>query len=141
MGLLMKVLDPFIRRFGVRIVKFGMVGATGTLLSLFLYWLFNEFFLFHYMVSAAISNEVPVFTNFGLNQLWTFGDRPASRRHVWHRLAKYHAVVLAGIIIHLAVLFALTDFLLIDKYVSYIIAVIVAFFWNYLFSSRWAWKV
>ena len=124
----------------IRPIKFAVVGGIGTILGLALFWLFNELLMAHYMISAFFSIELTILSNFGMNTLWTFRDRPAGSKQNIRRLVKYHMVSFGGMAIHLVALFAFVELLFIGEYIAYILAVIVAFFWNYSFSSRWAWK-
>lgn len=82
----------------VRLCKFAGVGLSGVVVNLAVFSL-----AFHVVLTAVISGDlrfilanaagfvVSVFTNFLLNDWWTWGDRTkGSLRHWWHRLAKYY---------------------------------------------------
>lgn len=87
----------------VRFIKFGLVGGLGVVVN----WLFFEI---GYYVFASLAGRAPVligyglglvvsiFTNFVLNDIWTWADREKGGiRHWFHRLGKYYvAASVAG---------------------------------------------
>ena len=91
----------------LRVVKFGIVGVSGTLVNLAI----SEFF-FRIMLadlepdhvrlacSQAVGWTVSVFTNFLLNDSWTWGDRQKGAGSAWYRrLGKYYlAAAAAGLL-------------------------------------------
>ena len=126
----------------IRPMKFAIVGGIGTVIGLLLFWLFNEVLLIHVIIALVISLWLTILTNFAMNQVWTFSDRPAAKgtREVWHRLVKYHSVTIGGMIINSIVSSIIILFTTINQYLAYVIGVLVAYLWNYFFSDRWAWK-
>jgi putative flippase GtrA len=69
-SLMDRLLTPTRRRF----VKFGMVGSSGVVVNLAFVWLALQFATSQELASA-IGILVSVFTNFLLNDAWTWGDR------------------------------------------------------------------
>lgn len=81
-----------------RLLKFGTVGLSGVGVNVAVFALF-----FHLILASFLSGDpqfvganaagfvVSVFTNFVLNDIWTWGDRRKGRWTDWfHRLAKYY---------------------------------------------------
>ncbi len=81
-----------------RLWKFASVGLTGVVVNLLVFTL-----AFHFLFAAVVGGDlkfilanaagfvVSVFTNFLLNDWWTWGDRSKGRmRHWWQRLGKYY---------------------------------------------------
>ena len=82
----------------VRLLKFGGVGVSGVVVNLAIFTV-----SFHFLFGSVLSGDlkfvlanaagfvVSVFTNFLLNDLWTWGDRlKGGIRHWFHRLGKYY---------------------------------------------------
>lgn len=81
-----------------RLLKFGLVGASGVVVNLIVFnlafyflsvpWL-SDAFLFP--LANSLGFLVSVFTNFLFNDSWTWGDRRKGRGRQWlHRLTKYY---------------------------------------------------
>lgn len=120
-----------------RLVTFALVGASGAGIILFLTWLGVNLNL-HYMASAAIAIEASILWAFFLNDRVTFKDKIGNSR-LSHRFMKYHGVALAGLGINLSVLYLLTTaglFYLLSE----VIAIFVAFSFNFMASKKWAWR-
>jgi len=118
-------LQPLMRW---RFVKFGMVGASGTVINIAVLYMSQEFFLkpiedFHTRLNYAIALAISVATinNFYWNRRLTWRDRPAAEHHTALFLfAKY--VMAAALAI--AVQTLLTKYLAL--YLHYIVANLVA---------------
>ncbi len=124
-----------------RFIKFGAVGSTGVAVDMGLLYLLTEFAGLYYLFSAIISAETATLSNFVLNDLWTFHDRgDTGMRAVVERLGKYHAVAVTGIGIKLLFLYLLTDFGGIHYLLSNLIAIGIAFLWNYTVNALWTWQ-
>lgn len=89
----------------IRFVKFGLVGGLGV----FVNWLFFElgYYAFGFLPEegAILSGYglglfVSIFTNFLLNDIWTWSDRVKGGRRDWlHRLVKYYvSASVAGVV-------------------------------------------
>lgn len=90
----------------VRLVKFGVVGFSGVGVNLAIFELFYRVILVDTPVETrlVIANVagvvISIFTNFILNDRWTWGDRNKGGKGDWfRRLAKYYllASVAAGV--------------------------------------------
>lgn len=120
-----------------RLLTFALIGASGAGIIIFLTWLGVNLKLY-YMVSAAIAIEVSILWAFFLNDRVTFKDKIGNSR-LPHRFLKYHGVALAGLGINLSVLYGLTNIGMFYL-ASEIIAIFVAFGFNFAASKKWAWK-
>lgn len=123
-----------------RILKFGVVGAIGTVVNMGLLYLFTEYVGLHYMVSAGIAVESAIISNFVLNDLWTFIDRKKDGlKHLLERFTKFQAVSLTGLGLNLGLLWVFTEIAEIYYLLSNLIAIIIVFFWNYVINLFWTW--
>jgi len=92
----------------LRMVRFAFVGLSGVFVNLAVYFLCYEY-LFESQELALRRNFsvlggiiVSIFTNFVLNDRWTWGDRVKGHWSKWfHRLLKYYIAAGAGAITQL----------------------------------------
>jgi len=124
-----------------RLLKFCVVGLSGVIVNQGLLWLLTEFGGLAYYVSALFAIEASIISNFVLNDYFTFADRRTGRgRSFIMRLLKFNVTCLAGAGIQYVLLLLFTSVLGIHYLISNLIAIAVAFLWNYFMSSWWTWK-
>lgn len=125
-----------------RLLKFAIVGASGILVNEGLLFILTETLNIHYLLSAFLSIECAILSNFILNDLWTFKDRrDHGVRGSLKRAIKSNLGFGAGVLINLLVLFMLTEFTRLHYLISNFFGILVAFIWNFLISIRWIWKI
>lgn len=97
-----------------RLVKFGLVGVSGVLVNVVVFEVLFRFGGLVFSVANAGGIALSVFSNFLLNDAWTWGDRQKGvRRRDWFaRMGKYYisASIAAGV--QLAVAWAANHYLL-----------------------------
>lgn len=149
----------WLRTNRTRLLKFASVGASGVLVNLLVFEL-----CFRLLLPSALSGDprfttanaagllISIFTNFILNDLWTWGDRQkGTRRDTLIRLGKYYVTASAAGLAQLAV--AWLSFRLLWSHIELIafeinlspsISVItgigVAMFLNFAASHLWAFR-
>ena len=124
-----------------RFLKFCLVGGSGVLVNMGLLWLLTESAGLFYLLSAAISIETSIITNFTLNDYLTFPDRRVKgARFFLTRLAKFNLVSLAGLGLNMTVLWLLTEVVGVYYMLSNLCGIAVATLWNYVANSWWTWK-
>jgi putative flippase GtrA len=105
---------PFFTRGRVkRLIKFGIVGGSGVVVNLVIFE-----FIYRFMFAAVpgetrvtIANLagilVSIFTNFVLNDRWTWGDREkGTLRHWFGRMVKYYVAAGVAALVQLVVTWA-----------------------------------
>lgn len=128
------------------LVIFLIVGASGAVL--------NEAILFGFVtmlgkiLAQALGVEISIVSNFVWNDLFTFKtarkQMTGRSRSKLFRLAKYNGLSLGTFALNLAIYIPLVNFVWkqgLGTYASSLVAILVAFIFNYFGSSRWAWKV
>lgn len=90
--------------------------------------------------AVVIGGEVGVFTNFFLNNRYSFGDR--AHGSLLYRLLRFHIVVLGSIVIQWLFVrgaehFDVGFFLI---HVAYATGIVVGFVWNYNWYKFWVWQ-
>lgn len=101
-----------------RVVKFGLVGFSGVFVNLGVSEFLFRVALVHIAdttarlaVSNAVGVLVSIFTNFLLNDRWTWGDRRKGGRRDWaRRLAKYYVSASAAGVVQVGVSSLAFDF-------------------------------
>jgi dolichol-phosphate mannosyltransferase len=139
----LKHIYSLMRRKGelLRFIKFCLVGISGILVNMGLLWLLTEFAGLFYLLSAAISIETSIVSNFILNDFFTFPDRRLpGAKSFFTRLLKYHLVSITGLGVNMVVLWFLTDVLGIYYLISELGGIAAATLWNYSLSTWWTWK-
>lgn len=129
-----------VARHGSRFVRYALVGVAGVLINTAVLYLLVELAGFPHLPAAAISSEVSILTNFVLNEIWTFRDARGSS-HPFRRAVQYNTVALGGMVITLAVLFALTNWLGMHYLIANLISIGAATLSNYMLNMRFTWKV
>src|SRR5262245_41946521 len=89
------LLHRFLFGDNARFLKFAMVGISGVLVNEGLLWLCTELFFtplphdVRILVGGAVAIGGSIFTNFLLNDVWTWGDREKlGTTHFFTRLGK-----------------------------------------------------
>ena len=151
----LKHIFSMMRRSGelLRFIKFALVGGSGVVVNMGLYWLLTRFAGFTALDDAAsgnilsgnlaltISIEASIITNFILNNYFTFADRNKKGVIAFlSRLLNFNLICLIGALIQIGVTNLLAvGFGLYDLF-SLAIAIIIATFWNYLLNNWWTWR-
>ena len=129
-----------------RLLRFGLVGAAGTLVNLAV--LVGLVRLAHLSVwlGAAIAIEVSIISNFSLNHLYTFrlvriAGPKDSLSSLLTKLFRYNLITLGGAAITYGVFALGYKGLGLHYIVADLIAIILAMAWNYWMSVRIVWRV
>lgn len=124
-----------------RFIKFCLVGLSGVGVNMGLLWLLTEYAGLPYLLSATISVETSIITNFLLNNFFTFkGRSEPGTKPFFQRLLKFNLVSLIGLGINLGLLSLFTEVFGVYYLVSNIIAIIIVTMWNYLLNTWWTWR-
>lgn len=108
-------IDAFLHRLGFNVpfykasrraktfVKFGLVGATGTLVDFLFYKFFIDYFGMPPATAKGFSTEVAIINNFMLNNFWTFRYRKTSTS-IWQKFGIFNTVSLGALAIGVLVI-------------------------------------
>lgn len=88
----------YITRRAKTIIKFLLVGVTGTLVDFIFYNILIAQLGIRPATSKGISTEIAILNNFVWNDLWTFRYR-RTRTNLWQKLITFNAVSLGGLAI------------------------------------------
>lgn len=123
-----------------RLIKFGIVGASGVVVDMGCLYVFKEYGGIPYFVASVIAIELSILSNFTINLLWTWRDR-SEEGTLWTKLVRYH--IGAGATAFLGnylILVALTELVGMRYMISNLIGIAVGTFANYVINDLWTFK-
>ncbi|HTY37957.1 MAG TPA: GtrA family protein [Bacteroidota bacterium] len=123
-----------------RIIKFGIVGASGVVVNMGGLYVFKEFVGIPYFIASVIAIELSILSNFTINYLWTWSDRSGEGSLI-AKIVRYH--IGAGATAFLGnylILIALTEFLGMHYMISNLIGIAVGTMANYLINDLWTFR-
>lgn len=119
----------------VRIIKFGMVGASGALIGLSILWALTEIGGLYYLVSYIISTLVAVTNNWYFNSIFTFKHKPSLVK--W---AKYLGASTGTLLLNVALMYVFTSLLGVWYMLSAVVVITIIFLLNFYLSKKYVWK-
>lgn len=141
---------------GFRYIKFGLVGASGTVVNLAVLYGAHEY-LFRAIepegsrpyASLALAIAIATINNFTWNRLWTWSDRvkrmehaeggrPVSRRLLGKEFGQYVTASGFGSALQYGLTLLLSGYM--DYRVANIIAIVAASVSNFLANDRWTFR-
>ena len=115
--------------------KFAIAGLIFAVVNILILYVLTNFLGIYYILSSIIAFFLGSTGNFLLNKKWTFKER--IRHHdLLSKYAKAMYVNITAVIITIALLYILTEFLNIYYLLSQTIAMIVAFFANFIGNKK-----
>ena len=120
----------------IQIIKFGLVGATNTIVSLLVYYIMI-YFNISYMaatVSGYISSSI---VGYVLNRIWVF---KAKSTKIANSVIKYYIVYGISLLINMGCMFLWIDVLHLSEYVAPILTLCITVPFNYVLSKLWVFK-
>jgi dolichol-phosphate mannosyltransferase len=125
----------------LRLLKFVGVGLSGVVVNEGILWLLTDLGGLPYYISSLIGIEASIISNFFLNDFFTFADRHNGKTgSLIVRLLKYNLTCGTGAAIQYGLLLFFTSVVGLNYLLSNFLGIVVAFVWNYAFSTLWTWK-
>jgi len=123
-----------------RLVKFGIVGASGVVVNVGCLYILTEFVRIPYFAASPIAIELSIISNFTINHLWTWRDR-AGEGELWGKLVRYHIGAGAtAVLANYGILIVLTEVFGMHYMISNLIGIAVGTFSNYLVNDLWTFR-
>jgi dolichol-phosphate mannosyltransferase len=124
-----------------RMAKFAFVGGIGVIVNLGILWTLTDGAGVYYLLSAIVSIEASIISNFLLNDLWTFRDRKEEGAKKWaQRLVKFNIISLPAFPMQLVVMGVLNEIFGVYYMLAAFIGILSVFIWNFVANSLWTWK-
>jgi dolichol-phosphate mannosyltransferase len=129
-----------------RFVRFGLVGASGVLVDMAALFALSDprMLGWHLILSKAIAAELAIVSNFLWNDAWTFRDLARHQQGALRktkRLGKFNVICGIGLLLNVAILYALFSKFGIDRYLANGIAIGVVALWNFWLNLKLNWSV
>lgn len=118
----------------VQLFKFGVVGGSGYVVNLAVFWILAEQLDTHHIPAAVGAFCVAVSNNFLWNRQWTF---PATAANPAHQGARFLAVSIVGLGVNLGMLELLVSVAGLPELLSQAVAVAVAMPVNFIGNKLW----
>lgn len=129
------------KEYALRFVKFGIVGGTGILVNMGILYLFHDIWELPLAVSSIFAVGISIFTNFSLNDLWTWKNTKQNRKHSFiHRLWRYYVSASIGGGINYTVLLYLTHSAEMYYLLANLIGILLGTITNFLLGEYWVFK-
>lgn len=121
----------------VQLVRFGVVGGSGFVVNLLVFWLLVHPAGQDYRLANIAAYLVAVTNNFTWNRVWTFRD-DAAGGHAGFQAARFFVVSLAAQLVSLAILEVLVVWADAPKVAAQALAVLAATPLNFLGNKLWS---
>jgi len=122
-----------------RVMRFGLVGATGVAVNSGMLWLLKEGAGLPLAAASALAIETALWNNFLLNDAWTF-HKESHRRPWWTRALAFHLTAATAAVLNLGLLLLLVVWPGLNYLVANLIAIGAAASVNYGLNALWTWR-
>ena len=121
-------------------LKVCIVGVIGFIINTIGLEVFVKYGL-HPSMASAIGAEVAIFSNFTLNNFWSFKDRKLNRKNIPAKFIRFNVMSFGSVVIQSGTIFIGTHLFGLDTYrIFYVIGVGFGLLWNYTVYSKVIWK-
>ncbi len=129
-----------------RFIRFGLVGLSGVFVDMLVLYLLSDTttLALPLTLSKMIAGEIAIFNNFLWNDAWTFADISIEQQQKCQKLRrffKFNAICLVGLGMNILILNLVFNFLIPNRYIANLIAIVLVTFWNFWFNLKLSWRV
>jgi putative flippase GtrA len=126
-----------------QLIKFGLVGAIGSVVDFTVLIVLKEGLLFNLYVANTFSFSAAVFSNFLWNSIWTFRGTFRGRKR--HRFIPFLLVSIMGLGINQFILYLTHEATGLDNFqygylLAKVVATIVVMIWNFIANKYWTFR-
>jgi dolichol-phosphate mannosyltransferase len=125
-------------------IKFCLVGASGVLVDMSLLYALSDPHMLGLGLtrSKIMAAEAAIFSNFLLNELWTFGTASRQNPALSARLRRFLAfnvICSFGVLLNVIILNVLFNYAGMNRYLANAVAIVSVTGWNYLLNRKLNW--
>jgi len=132
----MSILSALKETKSPRFIKFALVGGSGVIVNNGLLWLFTECTQLPFYLGAFFAIEASIFSNFILNDYWTWRDR--RKGSFGSRLFRYNSsAAFSSLFINVTVLLFLKEWIGIPYLLANLVGIGCSVMSNFLLNSVW----
>lgn len=129
------------KEFIIRLVKFGIVGGSGVFVNMFLLWFCKDQLSIPLTIASLIAIGVSIFTNFVLNNFWTWRDSSTKNKYSFlHRMWRYYITASLSATINYITLIVLSEYVGIYYLISNLIGIGFGMVFNFGLGEFWVFK-
>ncbi len=129
------------KKFLVRFLKFGLIGASGIVVNSVVLWLAHKELSLPLTIASPMAIVVAIFNNFSWNDRFTWSENRNNRKYTYlQRLWKYYVSASLGGLINYLVLLGVTAFLGIDYLIGNLMGILAGMVSNFLLSELWVFR-
>lgn len=139
--MLQTIKDKIDKTIIIRFLKFGIVGTSGIAVNTAVLWFLKGQLGVPLEIAPIFAIGAAVFSNFMLNNYWTWNENKAIRKHsFFHRLWRYYLSASLGALINYVVLLSLTNLLDIHYLIANLAGIFLGMVSNFLLGEFWVFK-
>jgi len=139
--MLKTIKDRIDRKFIIRFVKFGIVGGSGLFVNMFLLWFGKEVLNLPLAIASLIAIGISIFTNFLLNNYWTWKDNSTKNKYpFFHRMWRYYVTASLSATINYITLIVLSEYVGIYYLIANLIGIGFGIVFNFTLGEFWVFK-
>ena len=139
--MLKTIKDRIDKKFIIRFVKFGIVGGSGVFVNMFLLWFGKEALNLPLTIASLIAIGVSIFTNFVLNNFWTWKDDSTRNKYsFFHRMWRYYVTASLSAAINYITLIVLSEYVGIYYLLANLIGIGLGMIFNFGLGEFWVFK-
>jgi len=117
-------------------MKFGITGLSGMVLDFSVTWFFKEVLFINKFLANGIGFTAAVISNYMINRTWTF----QSKAEMGRQFAGFATVSVIGLLLNTLIVYVFNHLLLLNFYLSKVIAVGLVFIWNFSINYFFVFK-
>lgn len=125
-------------RHWAQLIRYGLVGASGTVLNLVVFTILNHGFGLHYLIAGVGAFFLAAINNYAWNRGWTF-RHGVRRSHTW-QLTQFTIVAVLALLPNLALLWVFNEHMGIHGVFAQLIAVIIVTPFSFLGQKLWTFR-
>ena len=132
-------MQELLHRRGVRqFIKFGIVGASSTVIDWGIYLLLTRLFGVFYLMAKILSFGVAVLNSYIWNRRWTFrSNDPAKLR----QFIKFLTISIVGVVLNTLIMFIAVDKFKLHDIYGLVLATAIVMIWNFLANKFYTFKI
>lgn len=115
-----------------KLIRFGIVGASGTVLDFFVTWLCKEKLRWNKFIANSLGFALSATSNYVLNRIWTFSSTDT---HVAKEYLTFIGVSIIGLILNTIFLYIFNEKIKLNFYISKALAIGLVMIWNFLANN------
>ncbi len=139
--MLKTIKDRIDKKFIIRFIKFGIVGGSGVFVNMFLLWTGKEVLHLPLAVASLIAIVISIFTNFVLNNFWTWKDDSTTNKYsFFHRMWRYYITASLSAAINYITLIVLSEYVGIYYLIANLIGIGLGMIFNFALGEFWVFK-